>query len=219
MAVREYIKPGTRFGNLSFVSDLPSRKGVQRRAIFLCSCGNAFESRISHVKGGKTLSCGCHIKALTVARSTTHGAAPRGNISPEYRCWQSMKKRCENPKSKYYKDYGGRGIVICERWQTFANFLADMGQRPSASHSIDRYPDVNGNYEPGNCRWATDLEQNNNRRTTPMVEYQGRTQSISNWARELGVGYWSLRNRIVNLGWPIDKAFTTPFELGRNQFS
>lgn len=218
MAVREYIKSGTVFGKLSFLSDAPSEKGVPRRAFFQCACGAIFESRFSHVKSGKTLSCGCHIKALIATRSTKHGAAQRGNISPAYRCWQEMKKRCENPRHHAYGDYGGRGIKVCEIWQDFAQFLADMGPRPSLAHSLDRYPNVNGNYEPGNVRWATDLEQANNKRITPMVEYQGRTQSIADWARELGVKYYSLRSRIVVHGWSIEKAFTTPFVIGRNQF-
>jgi hypothetical protein len=150
------------------------------------------------------------------ARST-HGQARRGALSSEYQVWRDMKKRCETPSSTFYRHYGGRGISVCDRWQKFENFFDDMGARPSPAHSIDRI-EVNGNYEPGNCRWATDIEQGNNRRITQMVEYQGRTQSIAMWARELGVKYYSLRNRIINLGWPIDKAMTTPFEVGRNQY-
>lgn len=209
---------GKKFGRLSVLDDR-LRSSTHRFVKCLCDCGKETVQPLHAVVDGRVVSCGCHRNAATVARSLRHGAARRNEVTSEYRIWQQMRKRCENPKAQFYKHYGGRGIKVCERWLTFENFLADMGPRPSPDHSIDRYPDMDGNYEPGNCRWATDLEQANNRRVTPMVEYQGRTQSIADWARELNVKYWSLRNRLINLGWPVEKAFTTPFTLGRNQFS
>lgn len=217
MAVREHIIPGTAFGGIIYLKDVPTNSKL-RRGLFLCQCGKPFESRLSHVKERKTLSCGCHRIAVTIARSSKHGNARRGNLTPEYTTWSEMKKRCENSKHKAYPDYGGRGISFCVRWGSFENFLADMGKRPGEGFSIDRI-DPNGNYEPGNCRWASCLEQANNKRTTPMFEYQGRTQSIADWARELGFCYWSLRNRLVNLGWTVEKAFKTPAQIGRNQYS
>lgn len=208
---------GKMFGRLTVLDD-SLRVTTHRLAKCLCSCGNETTQPLHAIVDGRVVSCGCLRNQQTLERSTKHGHAERQNISPEYRCWASMKARCQNPKAPSYADYGGRGIKICDRWlESFENFLADMGDRPRGM-TLDRYPDVNGNYIKSNCRWATGIEQGNNRRNTPMVEYQGRTQSIANWARELGFQYWSLRNRIVNLGWSIEKAFTTPAVLGRNQY-
>lgn len=99
-----------------------------------------------------------------------HGCAKRGSHTPEFKTWRAMRRRCEDPKYIVYQDYGGRGISVCERWRDFANFLTDMGPKPSPSHSIDRI-DPNGNYEPANCRWATRVEQNRNQRPRkPLAE-------------------------------------------------
>lgn len=208
---------GKKFGRLTVLDD-SLKSPTHRLAKCQCECGTETTQPLHAVVDGRVVSCGCHRNEGTRARSLRHGAARRKEVTAEYKCWQQMRKRCENPKSQFYKDYGGRGIRVCDRWHIFENFLEDMGCRPSSEHSIDRHPDTNGNYEPGNCRWATDIEQANNRRDTPMIEYQGRTQSIADWARELGVKYWSLRNRIINLAWPVEKAFTTPFIVGRNQY-
>jgi hypothetical protein len=99
---------------------------------------------------------------MSIREPRTHGHASNG-CSPTYHSWTAMKKRCRDPNNKDWKIYGGRGISYCERWERFDNFLADMGERPEGT-SLDRFPDKNGNYEPGNCRWATDLEQARNRR-------------------------------------------------------
>ena len=100
-----------------------------------------------------------------------------------------MKSRCNNPNNNQYSDYGGRGIRVCERWSTFENFLADMGERPTPKHSIDRI-DVNGDYCPENCRWATKEEQNNNKRNCILVTYNGKTQNFKQWCKELNLPYY-----------------------------
>jgi hypothetical protein len=105
---------------------------------------------------------------------------------PEYNAWQQMRQRCSNPNVRCYRHYGAVGIRVCDRWQTFENFLDDMGRRPSPQHSIDRI-DVLGNYSPENCRWATHEEQQNNRRNNQHVTVGGRTQTVAEWARECGL--------------------------------
>lgn len=119
-----------------------------------------------------------------------------------------MIQRCTNPKAVGFKRYGGRGISVCERWLTFANFLEDMGERPKGLF-IER-KDNNGNYEPGNCCWATKIEQARNTRRNRMLTFRGRTQPMCAWADEMNISQDNLENRINQMGWSVDKALTTP---------
>lgn len=129
-------------------------------------------------------------------------------ITPEYSTWRGMKARCERPSHHKYHRYGGRGIVVCRRWKrSFNNFLADMGCKPSPQHSIDRI-DNDGNYEPSNCRWATQLEQQNNTQRTVLLTYQGKTQSAALWAREKNVSRKTLNTRLKR-GWSIEQSLET----------
>jgi len=149
-----------------------------------CKCGTTVEVDYYRVVSGQTKSCGCFTKErltlLNKARST-HGNAPKdkSSRSPEYRTWCDMKKRCNNENHKSFKYYGGRGIRVCDAWNTFSAFLQDMGERPSALHTIDRVNN-DGNYELSNCRWATKKEQAGNRRPPPKrkknMQQQGRYQ-------------------------------------------
>lgn len=180
----------------------PKRKRVIKIGLYKCHCGKEFPSRIEGVKGGYTKSCGC---LKYKGNNTTHGMS---KTSISYDCWCSMKSRCYNKNDKYYHHYGGRGIIVCEKWRnSFENFLKDIGERPSRKHSIDRI-NVNGNYEPENCRWATPIEQANNTRSNHFITYKGETKTIANWARSIGLSHEVLRKRLKR--WSIEDALNKP---------
>lgn len=160
---------GRRFGRLKVIG-LRS-DGRRILAVCRCDCGGQKETRKDRLTSGVTASCGCLQLERAAAGKTIHGATVGrtrgGRATPEFSSWAEMKKRCSNPKVKGYQNYGGRGITVCERWvHDFRAFLADMGRRPRDT-SIDRWPNPDGNYEPGNCRWATRKEQRANRRHQP----------------------------------------------------
>lgn len=129
---------------------------------------------------------------------------------PEYKIWAAIVQRCTNPKNKAFWRYGGNGITIHEPWRkSFSKFIADIGRRPSKQHTLDRYPDNNGNYEPGNVRWATWPEQNRNRVSTTKITFNGKTQCWTDWAIELGVGRQTIQSRIKR-GWSLAEALSRP---------
>lgn len=130
-----------------------------------------------------------------------------------YRIWVNMLTRCRNPNVPAFANYGGRGIRVCERWLVYANFLADMGDRPSGC-TIERL-DNDGNYEPGNCAWRTPRDQANNRRSNVVLEWAGRRQTVAEWARETGMPYGRLQRRLA-LGWTIERALSAPTKMVRH---
>jgi len=172
-----------------------------------CACGNTAVV-MRQCLGKQTHSCGCLAKEVTRNRSITHGHGVHGKQPPEYRAWSSMHTRCYNQKVKSYPHYGGRGIEVCSRWKAenggYLNFLEDMGPRPSPKHSVDRI-DVNGDYCPENCRWATAKEQANNKRCNRHITAFGETKTISEWSRVYGVGITTINHRI-NKGWTHEQA-------------
>lgn len=140
--------------------------------------------------------------------SPIHGAARRGkDRSPTYKIWVSMRERCRNPKLKGFKNYGGRGITVCERWKSFANFLADMGEKP-AGLSLDRINN-NGNYEPGNCRWADRETQSRNRRNNRRLTFDGREMTFGEWEKEKGLTHGTINDRLSR-NWTVEQAITSP---------
>ncbi len=138
-----------------------------------------------------------------------HGHKRGYKPSPEYLSWMNLRRRCLNPSSKSFASYGGAGVTVCRRWSMFDNFIADMGPKPTPTHQIERV-DNSGNYEPGNCRWATPVEQANNRRSNVWITHNGKTQTIAQWAAESGLKLGTLWYRLYRAKWPFEKAITTP---------
>lgn len=134
---------------------------------------------------------------------TTHGMC----TMRIYNIWRNMLRRCKNPK---YPNYGGRGITVCDRWKTFEGFFADMGSSYKDGLTIDRYPLNDGNYEPGNCRWATYAEQRRNCRSTHLLTFEGVTLCLTDWAKKVGVSPKLLECRINKHNWSAERALTTP---------
>lgn len=212
---RRFIdRTGQRFGRLTVVK-YAGQRGKKTASYWecLCDCGNTSVVLGSNL-GKRTNSCGCiaredarrKIVKATQARRT-HGLS---NRTPEYRAWKCMMVRCYNTHRAKYARYGARGIVVCERWRhSFENFLADMGLRPSASHSLDRI-DNDGNYCPENCRWATAQEQSRNKSTNRMLSFNGRTASVSEWSETTGLPMRIISDRINKLNWSAELALTTP---------
>jgi hypothetical protein len=164
MAYRKVVRPGRRFGKLVYIGPADGKtKDEHVIGIWQCDCGTEFRRANGRIRNGHTKSCGCLRHG---AHFVTHG----GSKTAEYTAWNAMRQRCSNINDKAYSNYGGRGIRVCERWiNSFENFLKDVGVRPTISHSLDRYPDNDGNYEPGNVRWATIKQQSYNKRNTVKI--------------------------------------------------
>ena len=148
-----------------------------------CHCGARFSATGTALRLGKTTGCPACVREARIRSATKHGDVG----SREYIAYGSMKSRCYDPANKRYARYGGRGIVVCDRWlAAYSNFLFDMGRQPSLKHTLERI-DLNGNYEPANCVWATLIEQANNRSNNTRIEIDGRTQTMTQWSRDTGV--------------------------------
>lgn len=200
---------GQRFGRLVVVkrsdNDYISPKG--RHVVVwecICDCGNRITTNGDSLKQGRTKSCGC--LSMEYPHRITHGCYK----TKLYQTYRNMIQRCENPHNTDYRYYGGRGIGVCSEWrnnfESFQKWAYENGYDPNLS--IDRI-DVNGNYKPSNCRWVDNSIQANNKRNNRWITYNGRTLTITKWAEICGLSLSTLRHRLVDLGWSVEKALTT----------
>jgi len=193
---------GKRFGSYVVISEA-EKQNRQSRWNCLCDCGTTKTVFGSSLVSGGTVSCGCH----RIKIHTTHGQTKNHQQSTSYRSWYKMILRCTHKKDTNYHRYGGRGITICDKWLKFEGFYEDMGDCQEKM-SLDRI-NVNGNYEPNNCRWATFKEQQNNRRDNYFIEFNGLRKTLSEWSDYTGINYVTIQSRIKLLHWDVGKALTT----------
>lgn len=192
---------GRKFGKLTVIRRAPNR-GRRTRWICQCSCGSPEkEIGTDFLIGGRTVSCGCHRAEAIGNRRRRHGAT----ATRDYRIWHNMRRRCQDPDNPAYPHYGGRGITVAPEFETYEGFIAHMG--PSNGLTLDRI-DNNGSYVPGNVRWADRKTQARNKRTSYLITFEGKTQTLAAWAEELGINPASLRERLGC--WPLAAALTAP---------
>lgn len=196
---------GQKYGRLT-VESLAGQRKYHILWNCICECGGSAVVATTHLRSGHTKTCGCaylESSSATAKKNAKHGM----HLTPEYQVWHSMLGRCFNQNDKKFSLYGGRGISVCEEWRkSFIPFFEHVGYRPSNEYSLDR---INGNkgYEPGNVRWATITEQNNNKSTNVRIELDGVTLTASQWARELGIPKSRIYSRI-KAGWPPEKVLS-----------
>lgn len=203
---------GEKFHRWTIVGPV-EKQGPYRYVPCECECGIRKNVYCNSLTDGRSKSCGCYGREQTrsrVSTNITHGHTRRSGsnkINPTYQSWRGISQRCrpDVPKNKYY---GVRGITVCERWASYENFLADMGERPSPKHTLDRI-NVNGNYEPENCRWATRWVQDNNKRNSDWLEIDGQVKTVTEWVKISGVGYTTVRQRL-DKGWDGKEAVFSP---------
>lgn len=208
----KYELTGKRFGKLVVIREIGLNKWQSVEWLCKCDCGNYHITQSKYLVNGDTVSCGCKKTKVLYEQSQrlkTHGMTNE----PLYIVWQGMKGRCNNKKSSSYKDYGGRGIRICPEWNEFINFYnwaIKNGYKNGLT--IDRI-NIDGNYEPSNCRWVNRLTQGNNTRRNHYLTYNGETKTMSEWARIKNLDYSTLRSRINEYNWSVEKALETPARI------
>jgi len=201
MRKNKKIEPNQKFGRLTTIRKVENYKKGNYKWICLCECGNEKIATTGCLNYGQVKSCGC----LQLDKVTKHGQGRLGGRSSEYVSWRCMIGRCYSPEVDGYKHYGAKGISVCDRWRvSFVDFFADMGKKPTNKHTIERNNPL-GNYEPSNCRWATQPEQDRNKTNTVWIEYDNERLIASDWAKRLGISCGRLLLYIKKNG--VDLAF------------
>jgi hypothetical protein len=195
---------GRKVNDITVVSRAGSNKDGQATWNCICVCGNTFIIAGNGIRRGYTRDCGCKKGERISASVRKHGM----RHTKEYRAWTHIKDRCYRKSDSGFYLYGGRGIVVCDRWlESFENFFEDMGVAPSPKHSLDRI-DNSGDYCKENCRWATIVEQARNKRNVRKITFNNTTKTIPEWAEEIGISAKALYKRVVTYGWDIERALT-----------
>lgn len=189
---------GKKFGRLLVLCKADTTKSRKIRWLCVCDCGTFKVIGGASLKRGDTVSCGCYLREILPFAKRTHGHTAGRKKTSTYTVWKSMRHRCNNPRNKQYMDYGGRGITVCERWENFENFYADMGDRPEGL-SLDRINNDKG-YSPDNCRWSTSSEQCKNKRKTKRFLYKGEMLTVTDIAEQTGIRQQTLWKRLVGKG-------------------
>ena len=209
-SIKQDIKceTGMRFGRLT-TNGLPfvvrHLNKNQLRISVTCDCGVAKTVAVYGMMRGSVKSCGCLRREVSSNKIKTHGMSK----TYLYKKWGHLFDRCKGFKPRDKKNYTDMGITVCDRWKSFENFKSDMGEPPPGKHTIDRIDNSKG-YSPENCRWASSMEQCNNKNNNIRISYQGREDTLANWARHLGVCRKALNYRLTH-GWSTEQAFTTPY--------
>lgn len=197
---------GSVYGRLTVIGFAGSKKN-QRCWNCRCVCGVEIVASSAKLRAGKKLSCGC-LQRESITKHMACGTAL-------YHCWEAMNQRCYNSNNPGFPGYGGRGIKVCDRWRnSFVSFADDVGPRPTPKHSIDRWPSNDGNYEPGNVRWATNREQLLNRRNNIRLTCDETTLLLTEWVERTGIPWCTIYARIQR-GWDATKALKTPVQMHR----
>jgi hypothetical protein len=194
---------GRAFSHLTVIKRSEVQHSSHVRWVCLCSCGNCVIVQGNHLREGRAKSCGC----WRSERLLKHGHARIGKATPTYRSWYSMISRCSNSHNNQWSNYGKRGITVCKRWGVFQNFLDDMGKKPTKL-TLERVDNEKG-YQPGNCRWATQEEQQHNTRRNHNITIGGETRCLAEWRRLYSLNSPTVRKR-MNRGWSPSMWFSPP---------
>jgi len=201
---RLVVNPGDKYGRFTIINELP-KMGGRRYFLCKCDCDNVKSVRLEALTSGNIVSCGCYNREISKKVNTKHGMYEKRL----YRIWCGIKGRCFNPNNTAYHNYGGRGITICEEWLDFKNFYDWAIKNEYKDNLTIERIDVNGNYGPSNCTWATMTEQKQNTRKAKRIEFNGQAKTLRQWAKHYGIHSSTLCRRLKD-GWDLEKALTAP---------